>query len=345
MLLSAIWAVSVVLAAVATAVMAVLIVLRTINDPLSRRRARRRKALLDFLLSWLDGDVSDEAARTALLRQRDVSLALLIEIFELVRGENQQRLAALAEEAMLPGYMRETLVTGDQAERLAAAESLVWFPSPDGGDILRSALRDQSEAVSLAAAMSLAALGEKLPLGELLHRSLDFDGSRQLQAVLTRVAPHQAEDLLALARNEEARERVRAFAIEALAETGSFEMIDAVSDLRHSPSLEVRAAVARALGVFGHPGGGTAVTHLLHDPRWEVLAEATEAAGRLGLVSAAERLCELLNDEYWWVRFRSAEALTMLGENGTAILRRVASDNANSGGLIAALVLRERGLT
>ena len=108
------------------------------------------------LLGWLEGAKSDEDMRGELRVNREVAISLLIEIFELVRGEDQLRLARLAEEAKLPRYLRETIEIGKADERKSAAESLVWFPSHETRAVLLFALNDRDPDVSLAAAGSLA---------------------------------------------------------------------------------------------------------------------------------------------------------------------------------------------
>src|SRR3712207_417641 len=117
----------------------------------------------------------------------------------------------------------------------------------------------------------------------------------QLEAVLVRVAPRQTDELLTLAQDQTAPERLRAAAVDALSRTGSFDLIGPLAALGDVPSGTLRASVARALGVLGHPGGGSTVTKLLADPSWEVRAEAAEAVGRIGLLDAADTLSGLLD--------------------------------------------------
>jgi HEAT repeat protein len=341
-----IWITAILIAGVALAVMVVLVVLRVITDRRAARREARRQALLAAILAWLDGSRSGDEIRRDLKENRSVATTLLIEIFELVRGEDQQRLARIAEEAKLPRYLRETIEIGAADERLSAAESLVWFPSEETRAILLFALNDRDGEVSLAAASSLAQLGEPLPIRQFLERRLGqtAESSRQLEAVLARVAIRQREDLLDVARDEALPDRLRAAAIDALGHTGSFDLLEPLEALADAPSALIRAAVCRALGSFGHPGAEAAIVRRLDDADWEVRAEAAEATGRIGLVGIMARLVALLSDENWWVRFRAGMALAALGERGTGQLRQVAADNADASGRMASLILAEKGL-
>ncbi|HEY8382394.1 MAG TPA: HEAT repeat domain-containing protein [Microvirga sp.] len=345
-MLQAIWITAMIIAALAIGIMLVLVVARLIGNALAARRERRRQALLGTVLSWLDGGTTDEALKAALLRHRSVATSLLIEIFELVRGADQQRLAMIADETDLPRYLRQIVEVGPTPDRIRAAESLVWFPSDETRAILRFVLHDRNADLSITAASALADLGETLPVRRLIEARLDQnrDSSRQLEAVLIKIAPRQTADLIEVAADRSAADRFRAAAIDALARTGSFDLIDTVSSLSRDSSAVVRAAVARSLGVFGHPGAGDTVMRLLADVDWEVRAEAAEAAGRIGLEDAVEPLADLLADENWWVRFRAAAALAGLGERGVGALRRLAAASTDRGGRTAALVLAERNL-
>ncbi len=344
MLLKALWITAIALAALAIAVMALLVVMRGLTGLWSKRRQARRDALLATLLQWLEGGVDDAAMKAALTRNLAAATSLLIEVFELVRGEDQTRLARLTDATSLPQYLRETIEVGRRQARLAAAESLVWFPSEETRAVLRFALHDRDLGVSLAAAASLASLGDDLPIRQLLEMRLGQEGesSRRLEAVLGAVAHRQAADLLDLANDEAAPERLRAAAIDALARTGSFDLLDPLARLAPSPLMEVRAAVARGLGLLGHPGAGDTILSLLADPAWVVRSEAAEAAGCIGLLEAADLLCGLLHDPNWWVRFRAGAALSDLGDEGVSMLKRLAEGHATSSGQMASLILAER---
>ena len=275
------WTAALLIAAFAVASMLALVLIRVIADRVRSSREARRQALLMSMLSWLDGAKSREEMHAELKQNRGIATSLLIEIFELVRGEDQSRLAALAEEAKLPRHLRETIEIGRADERKAAAESLVWFPSDETRAILVFALSDRDPEVSLAAAASLAQLGERLPIRPFLESRMrqSVESSRQLEAVLATVALQQQEDLLDLARDPAIPDRLRAGAIDALGRSGSFAVIEPLAALAESASAAIRAAVCRALGSLGHPGAEPAVRRCLADPEWDVRAEA-DGGGR-----------------------------------------------------------------
>ncbi len=236
---------------------------------------------------------------------------------------------------------------GKVRTRLAAAENLVWFQSPDTRRALLAALEDPTDDVKLAAAASLAEIGERVPVAHLLQArpGNGSESSRRLETVLVRVAKHQTDDLICVAGDRSFPERARVAAIDALARTGFFHLVSSISHLAEDRSPIVRAAVARGLGVLAHPDSGEAIAKLIHDPEWAVRAEAAEAAGRAGLTTFIDRLSVLLCDENWWVRFRAGEALVGLGGNGIEALRCVASSAEDrTARMAAAVVLAERRL-
>lgn len=343
-MLRAIWAVSVATALAAVLAMAILVCVRVATERRARGRAARRAELLEASLAWLGGGIPDDDAERFLAADRALSADLLIEIFEIVRGEDQARLAAVAERAGIPQHLRKALAKGRARQRLIAADTLVWFPSDATRAALRHALDDPDDEVGLTVAGSLVDLGEELVLQRLVvtREKRLAHTSRRLEAVMGRIASRDPGDLVWLAADHEAADRVRAAALDAVTQTGAFDHLDEIAALAATPSAEVRAAVARSLGIFGHPGGEGAVTRLLGDGHWEVRAEAAEAVGRIGLVDLGDRLCALLDDESWWVRFRAAHALTVLGEGGLEALKRVSAGTGDASRSMAALVLAER---
>jgi len=324
--------------------MALLIAGRIVGLSRAQRLADLRAKLLASLLAFLDGELS-EADLVALLRtDKALSIDVLIELFENMRGEGQERLAALAMRTGLVAHIYRILSKGRMRDRLIAAECLLWFPSPETVAALRKAIGDREVEVSLAAAASLIELSSDLPLEELLAGRLDrFKASRRLEGLLGRVTRQHPERLVRIAEDEMRTDRLRAAALEALAQAGASTFLDRVVVLAASAAIDVRAGVARYVGAIGHPGSAGGIRTLLSDPAWQVRVRAADAAGQLGAAELGEMLVALIDDENWWVRLRSAEALARLGEAGIATLKAVVAREASpTSAQAAALVLAER---
>ena len=333
-------------AALSLATMMVLILARVVNAGRVRRKAEQREMLLLALLGWLEDGTAETGAtiRRSLMRDGRLVTGLLTEIFEIVRGDGQLRLAELAEEAGIGDWIRLVLRKGPVRDRLDAAEALIWFPSPKTTDALRVAVADVQDDVSFAAAATLAGLGSELTLDEsLLERLGRFGSSRRIELVLNRFAEQRPDALVNVVLDETLSDRVRTAALDAVTMTGLPGTLDLLLSLESSGSADIRVAVARNLGTLGHPDAGPTIGRYLADERWEVRSKAAEAVGRLGAIDLGPALCALLLDENWWVRHRAGEALAKLGDLGIAALNEMAAIAAQTTlGQTAAHILAER---
>lgn len=326
MFLTLIWEISVGLAALSVATMTVLIILRTRSVHRLRDETQRRDTLLAVMLEWLETDDPSQAQAISRTLSQDQTLAmdLLIEVFEIVRGEGQQRLAALAETAGIGDRLRRDLATGPVRRRLAASEGLAWFPSDATSRALSKAVHDPNDDVSFSAATTLLALGNDLSFDEaLIARLACVNSSRRIEHVLAQFAQNRPDALLALVKDETRSIRLRTAGLDALTQTGIDGVLDLILFLQDSPSTDIRVAVARNLGSLGHPEGHGTIARYLADERWEVRCKAAEAVGRLTILDLGPQLCDLLLDENWWVRHRAGEALAKLGEFGIGALQEI----------------------
>lgn len=346
LLLSSIWNVSLGFAAVSLATMVVLILMRIVDGRRVRRLTEQREMLLVTLLGWLEDGTTETAdtIRRVLARDRRLATGLLTEVFEIVRGDGQVRLAQIAEEAGVGDWIRRTLLKGPVRDRLDAAEALMWFPSPRTVDALRLAVTDEEDDVSFAAAATLAGFGSELTLDErLLERLGRFGSSRRIELVLNRFATQRPDALVDVVLDETLSDRVRTVALDAVTQTGLQGTLELLLSLETSQSADIRVAVARNLGTLGHPEGQPTIGRYLADERWEVRSKAAEAVGRLGALDLGPTLCALLLDENWWVRHRAGEALAKLGDFGIAALNEMAAIGAQTTlGQTAAHILAER---
>lgn len=324
--LTLIWEISLGFAAVSVATMTILIVMRLIGIGRVRDETQRRETLLAEMLEWTETGSATQAAAITKALSQDAKLAtgLLIEVFEIVRGEGQQRLAALAEAAGIGDRLRRNLSTGPARNRLAAAEGLAWFPCAATSEVLREAVLDRHDDISFTAATTLSAMGSDLMFDEaLVTRLARVNSSRRIELVLAQFAQTRPEALLDLVVDANRSDRIRTAGLDALTLTGIEGILELILSLEHSPSTDIRVAVARNLGSLGHPEGHGTIARYLSDERWEVRSKAAEAVGRLGLIDLGPMLCDLLLDDNWWVRHRAGEALAKLGDFGITALQEM----------------------
>lgn len=343
------WLVSLVLVGIALLAMALLIVARVVRAAREERRQTVRRRLLPLLLAAGEGG-ADEDLLAETRRHELVAADLAIELFELVRGDDLTRFAALLAEAGIPNVLMRRLVKGDERARILAAETLAFFPGEASRQALDQALDDRSGDVRLAAAIALADSGSTPPLRRLVTivSSGEEIRTRRLVELFRRMAEERSAQLLELARDATVPVAVRAACVEALATTGNYTLVQALAEIadqaRHDAGPELVAECVRALGELRHPSGRSTIDWGLGSADWQVRAEAAEAAGRIGLVEVAPRLGALLADDVWWVRFRAGEALAALGEAGRDTLRELAHTGGGRKQRTAALILAERGL-
>jgi HEAT repeat protein len=324
--LTRIWEISVGLAGLSVATMTVLIIARMRSVGRLRDETQRREALLAAMLEWIESaDPGHAQAITkALLQDQMLATNLLIEVFEIVRGEGQQRLAALAEAAGIGDRLRRDLASGTVRNRLAATEGLAWFPSAATSEALSRAVLDPNDDVSFTAATTLSALGSDLMFDEaLIARLARVNSSRRIELVLAQFAQTRPDALLDLVVDPTRSLRIRTAGLDALTQTGIEGIVELLLSLQDSPCTDMRVAVARNLGSLGHPDGHGTIARYLSDERWEVRCKAAEAVGRLALLDLGPQLCDLLLDENWWVRHRAGEALAKLGEFGLSALQEI----------------------
>lgn len=324
--LTLIWEISLGLAALSLATMTIFIALRLRSVSRLRGETERREALLAEMLEWTETGYASQASaiKKALLQDPRLATDLIIEVFEIVRGESQQRLASLAESAGIGDRLRRDLAKGPFRSRLAAAEGLAWFPSAATVDTLKKAVLDAHDDVSFTAATTLSTLGSDLIFDEvLIARLARVNSSRRIELVLAQFAQTRPEALLDLVVDAGRSDRLRTAGLDALTQTGIEGLLELILSLEQSRSTDMRVAVARNLGILGHPDGHGTIARYLSDDRWKVRCKAAEAVGRLGLIDLGPQLCDLLLDDNWWVRHRAGEAMAKLGDLGISALQEM----------------------
>ncbi len=341
-----IWTAALALAAGSLACMLVLVARRAWAD---RRRAKRREreaATVRLLMDWLDGKATDEAAASAVRRRPAEALGLMLDISHLVRGDAVARLAGLAREAGAGRWALRRLRRGRAKGRITAARFLGFLnlsgAEPGSEVALLDGLSDRFPKVRLAAAEALCEL-DRLPPAETLASRMrldEFSPSLTLLGLLLRLAERRPDEVRALLGLPVAP-RVRAYAMEALASTGDYRLLESFVAEASSAEVDARVAALRALGAMAHPAARPAVAAGLADPSWEVRVQAAHAVGRIGLTDLAPELERALDDDAWWVRYRSAEALWRLGPAGQSVLHRE-RERPDRVGRIAQAILSEK---
>lgn len=341
--LEALWVVSLILSGAALLIMLGLILGRLVYARRSRARDEETRRLLPLLLGDTPpGDLRPQG------RTLDHLTDLSVDLIQLVKGKEKLKLVANASRLGVHEQLLLRVANGRVRKRTSAAEALQEFDLPESVDALHAALSDQSAEVRLAAALSLAAIGQAPPATMLVEMLQIGTAEKSMLAIdlLERISRTRPAEVSELIRRPETPAAVKAAAIDALSGSGDYSLVPVICELALAAGEEdvELTRYLKALGRFAHPAGGRAVMHWLHSQNWWVRAAAAEAAGKIGIISAARRLAHMLDDSDWWVRFRASEALIQLGPAGLLLLREASHLGPVRSRRAATLTLAENGL-
>jgi HEAT repeat protein len=342
-LLGLIWWGSLTLALLSVLGMLILVVRRFFLMRNERRSAVWRDAIMLGVVGWLDGDEDLASIERAVKGRAAVAADLIAELRQVVRGQQRERLAALADALGIVEFNRRRLITGDTRTRRLVAARLAIGPAEHVALSLEAALDDPDYQVRLAAARSLAEL-RAIRSVRLLVDKLGLaaeHNSRVLYYIFRQLVPALNDQLVALLQSE-CSAVIKELALDALGHSGDGAMVEPISRLLNDSSPEVRAKALRALTDLGYPEAGPRALRALADPAWWVRTQAAICVGRVGFLPALPLLAELLADKQWWVRFRAAEALYALGEKGRALLKAAAEATGGRAARVSELLLAEK---
>jgi HEAT repeat protein len=245
---------------------------------------------------------------------REARLGALSQLLRLVRGDDRERLLALAERNGLFEAGLAGLTHRRAARRAQAIRELEYFASAAClAGLARCLAEDGSPRVRLEAAAALARL-DALPPVEQLLSSLGLPErpvTRVHAALLRGLAPRDAEAIALLAERED-QTRLRPLLVETLGWTGDFAMARRLAAHAVDREPEVRSAAVRAARHLKHPGASAWIVPLLEDPAAPVRLQAAQACGELEFKAAIPALERLAADPDWWVRTRARTALAIL---------------------------------
>jgi len=301
------------------AMAALLLVLVMRRDRKERARVAAEansRSLTREIMAALPGDDAQpgEAYRRASAEQR---LAAVSHLGRLVRGEDRLRLTAFVERHQLIDRVLASAQRRRTARRVDAVRALGGVGGAQAITALDRMLRhDKALPVRLEAAAVLARL-EALPPANVLLDALSLEEvpvTPLHHALFRALAPHRAEELLALTRRRFAP-GLHALIVDALGWTEDYSTLDALAAAARAAEPEVRLAALAAATRLNHPAAAKWVLPLLDDPEQDVRAQAARACAAMGLRAALPQLERLREDPSRWVRLRAGEAAATLGRS------------------------------
>lgn len=285
-----------------------------------RRRARTagpRAELDEAWRAFIAGDVPPNGVLAWLRRlPRDIALDTLLHYAGRTPPDAWRRLATPLANQPWVGAIRRWGRSRHWWRRLDAGRLLTVVGRPADAPLLLRLLGDDHPAVVLAVIGALeqvqspallAAVLERLPL---LAPTVQAYAAVSLQrlriGLLTVVAKYLA--------GPRDRPGLAAY-VDLAGRLGTPELHGPVTWLADHNDVEVRTAVARALGRYPGAESVEALRRLAGDKVWQVRAQAVQSLGKIN-APALDLFHEALRDASWWVRLRGALALARAGAAG-----------------------------
>ena len=305
------------------AVFIMLVGYRWIDDRRKRDRRMQADRLARVLRDLLEGKVGVDVFRAELdCIHGNVVVSVLHQYAAQVGGEPWDWVVeAVRQSDWFNGFLDPRARSRFWWKRLVAARLLAIVGRGEDLAYARALIADRHPAIKVAgiqvvrrirdASLLEVVLDEALSAQPVVRRYL-FDTLVSVRQILVPVLAERIE-------NAETIEELRAL-ITLGGELAAVELYDRLLSYVDHEGLEIRVAVARALGSYPHPRSEATLIAFLRDEVWQVRTQAASSLGLIRAAGARDALREVLNDSNWWVRLRAAVALRQLGLEGTHVL-------------------------
>lgn len=291
---------------------------KTLRTYERRRVQRLRESLEPALYDYLaTGEVSSRVLRKVKGRDKTILSDMIIELLNVLRGSESQRMISLAEELGLVQRDLDRLYARGRWRRAKAAENLGYYGGPEAASPVSRLLREGDETIKAVAARALSRIGTKSAAESLtgyLGSGSELTRLRMAEN-LERIGPLAVDRLIELIESE--KEDDRQAQVLAARILGNLRVAEAGPVLgqaiqRHW-NTDLRAQATQALGKIGNPDDIPIIVEAAGDSSWPVKAQAANAMGMIGDVSTVPILEGLVADQEWWVRLNASRALVKIG--------------------------------
>ena len=313
-LAATVWIVSLSFAFVMAIQMTILLLRRRRIELSATSRRADALTMSRELMAVISGKLTLDGAPTFAASSTNERLKMLTHLMHLVRGDDRAALLRIAERSGLLRRLIDDLASRRPAQRVDSMKILEQFSTPTNVEALLACMgSDRSLVVRNEAAAALARMGH-LPDPAIVIDMLDLKQQPLTplhQALFRASAPHAANQLATLARNDSLR-TMRALLVEALGWSNGFARVEDLQGHTSDPDPHVRCAALRAARRLGHPGAAPWAFSLLIDPIDIVRIQAIQTCAKLGASDAIPILVSLLENPSWWVRMRARQAIETL---------------------------------
>jgi hypothetical protein len=285
-----------------------------------RRRARTAGPKAELDRAWREyvaGDAPGSAVLVRLRRlPRHVALDTLVHYAGRTPPEAWRRLAAAAANEPWARAVRGRGRSRYWWRRLDAGRLLTVAGRSQDAPLLLHLLADAHPAVVIAVIGALEQVQSPALLAAVLERLPRLAPTVQAYAAASLQRTHGglATMLAKYLTGPRDRPGLAAY-VELAGRLGAPELNPPIAGLADHSNLDVRAAVARALGRYPGPESVESLRELAEDKAWQVRAQAIQSLGKIG-APAHDLFRQALRDSSWWVRLRAALALARGGAAG-----------------------------
>ncbi len=305
------------------AVFLMLVGYRWIDDRRKRERQIKAEHLARVLRDLLEGKVGVDAFRAELDHiHGNVIVTVLHQYAAQVGGEPWEWVVdAVRQSDWYRGFLAPRARSRFWWKRLVAARLLAIAGRKDDLALARALIADRHPAIKVAGIQVVRRIRDTSLLETVLDEAMSaqpvvrrylFDTLVSVRQILVPVLAERIE-------RAESTDELRAL-ITLGGELAAVELFDRLLSFVDHEGLEIRVAVARALGSYPHPRSEATLIAFLSDDVWQVRTQAASSLGLIRADGARDALRKVLSDSNWWVRLRAAVALRQLGLEGTHVL-------------------------
>lgn len=317
----ALWAVTVsaVSAIAMFAMLSALVVRRWILERGKARRSTQARALVRQFVAMTNDEPYDEAIIAS--AGTDERIEAVIHIYQLVRGQERDRLRDYVKQNDVLAPIRRRARRGSPNRRIEAVRLLEWIGEEKSVLTLRLVLNNEPNLlIRLEAAAALAHIGG-LPPPRALIGLLDLDKqapTRLHRAIFRASAARHLHAMTALLTDEKLHDDTRVLVIDALGWSENFDALPALAEAARHPDHRVRSAALRAARQLGHPAARSWVIALLADEHDKVRTQAILTCMHMDMHEALPVIEQLAADPSPWVRYRADQGLRRLARKAAS---------------------------
>ena len=302
----------------------------------SRQRSRKRQFGIweNLILEYLSGEVSsDKIAKEVRIKDFSLFSEFMEKYLKTLKGEDFQSLTHLLKEMGLFDYNLKRLGSRKRWHRVYAAFFLGLMRDKEAVPALQKGLKDRDYLMSFASASGLAKSGQKEHLEEtlsLLTQRKDL-GPDKAAEVLLEFGNGICSELASILNRENVDIKWKCLIIDLLGYWHDLEAGPVLLKILHtSKDSEMKVRSIRSLGEMPYVEAAQALSNCLDGDNDLIRAEAVRALGRIGVSEYSGKMARFLGDRNWSVRYNTARALASFGEEGMALLRKMAEEADNS---------------